>query len=238
MSQYEIEVFPVGLFQCNCSIIFDFVRKEAMIVDPGDESEKILERLKAHDVSVSALWHTHAHLDHIGATKTIFEACSKINEEKGKPAPQIFLHPEDRWLYDNVKVQSDLLGLPTFEVPKTFEKIKEGQKYENFMGVEALHTPGHTPGSCCLKVQAKTELWIPKTFGVGRDGVLPNVLISGDTLFRRSIGRTDLWGGNSSLILQSIRKKLFSLEPDTVVIPGHGPLTVIEQEIAKNPFLS
>ncbi len=237
MKSYEIEVFPVGLFQCNCSIIFDFQSKQALIVDPGDESENILKRIKSHDVSIYGLWHTHAHLDHIGATKTILEECTKINATTGKAAPRIFLHPEDSWLYNNVSIQSKMLGLATFEVPKSFENIKEGQVYEGFEGLVAAHTPGHTPGSCCLKINVNSELWIPKEFGVGRDGPQPKVLISGDTLFRRSIGRTDLWGGNFETIINSIKKKILTLDPETIVIPGHGPLTILEQEASKNPFL-
>jgi glyoxylase-like metal-dependent hydrolase (beta-lactamase superfamily II) len=237
MPKYEIEVFPVGVFQCNCSIVMNAETKKAWVVDPGDEAHVILERLQYHDLKVEALWHTHAHLDHIGATKKVWEQCTAWNKEKQLAAPQIYLHPEDTWLYNNVAIQSQMLGLPSFEVPKNIVAIKSQQKYSNFEAFTALHTPGHTPGSCCLNISAECDLWLPQSFGVGKDDGLSNVLLSGDTLFKRSIGRTDLWGGDSQLILKSIREKIFTLNPETVVIPGHGPLTRVEEEIERNPFL-
>lgn len=235
---YEIETFPVGGFQCNCSLLMDFEKREAMVIDPGDDFSMILERLDHHQLTLKSLWHTHAHIDHVGATKALFEIFAERNAEKGLPAPRIFLHEGDRWLYENVAIQAKFLGLHPFEVTAAFEKITDGQKYEGFEGVQALHTPGHTPGSCCLKVKGAQNIEGPRALLNGEGSAESGLLFSGDTLFRRSIGRTDLWGGDGALILKSIQQKLMSLDPDTVVIPGHGPLTRIEEEKKKNPFLS
>lgn len=236
---YVVESFPVGQFQCNCSLVMDFDTQRALVVDPGEDFGLILERLEAHDLSVSALWHTHAHIDHIGATKALFDIFALRNAERGLAAPVVYLHEGDRWLYENVSMQAKFLNMHPFDVTASFEKIIEGQTYPDFAGLKALHTPGHTPGSCCLKIAGSARLEAPRAFVQGVDvEVTRGLVLSGDTLFRRSIGRTDLWGGDGELILKSIRQKLWGLSPDTIVIPGHGPFTRIEEEKAKNPFLN
>ena len=235
---YEIQSFPVGAFQCNCSILVNPDTLDAIIIDPGDEAKSILERLSDPNLHVRALWHTHAHLDHVGATLPVFEELSKRNAAKGWPAPEVFLHEGDRWLYSNVSLQAQMMGLPHFHVTNDFRPIKDKQVYgEGFGGVEAIFTPGHTPGSCCLHVASDSRVDTLEADPFGLTGEASGVLLSGDTLFRRSIGRTDLWGGDSELIIKSIRTKVLSLPMETVVIPGHGPLTTLEQERDKNPFL-
>lgn len=237
MSQFLVDTFPVGVFQCNCSILIDNSRKEALVVDPGDDAAEILDRLRAHGCSVSALWHTHAHIDHIGATRQIYEAFLEINKALGREAPKIFLHPEDRWLYDHVDIQASMLGLPGFEVSTDLSPIRSGQTYEGWPTLKAHHTPGHTPGSCCLHFEQTCDVFVPEGFRHEVESPR-SLLFSGDTLFRRGVGRTDLWGGNSSLLTQSIQKKLYTLPDETVVIPGHGPLTLIAAEKVKNPFVT
>lgn len=233
MIGYRTWTFPVGSFQCNCTVLAHPETQDAIVIDPGDEPELIEDILNAEGLRVTALWHTHAHLDHVGATLRLLEWGTKRNQEEGKAAPRVFLHPGDKWLYDNVDKQSALLGLPPFEVTKTFDPITHGQTYEGFEGVKGLHTPGHTPGSCCLEIPQVSHSDFAR--GLGSVGESP-FLISGDTLFRRSIGRTDLWGGDAKQIVSSIERRLFSLHEDTVVVPGHGPLTTIGEEKEKNPF--
>lgn len=235
---YEIETFPVGAFQCNCSLVMDPASKLAFVVDPGDEAVTILERLDHYGLSVSALWHTHAHLDHIGATKFLYEECLRRNRSAGLADPVVYLHEGDRWLYENVALQSSLLRLHPFDVTSEWRPITDGQTYENFPGLRALHTPGHTPGSCCLDIKGGGALDVPRSYRMGGEDAAKRVILSGDTLFRGSIGRTDLWGGDSALILKSIKTRLLGLPEDSVVVPGHGPLTTIGGERAKNPFLA
>jgi hydroxyacylglutathione hydrolase len=234
---YSLQSFPVGAFQCNCTLLIHPDSKETIVVDPGDEPHEILDRIEAEDLKVKALWHTHAHLDHIGATKALFDILTEKNAARGWAAPTIYLHEGDRWLYENVALQSQMLGLHPFAVERNFSTIKDGDSYEGFEKVKALHTPGHTPGSCCLNVSAACEFEAPRSLGQGIVQA-PRVLLSGDTLFRRSIGRSDLWGGDGPLLIKSIRSKLFGLAPNTMVIPGHGPITSIEEEVKKNPFLT
>ena len=235
--KYLIETFPVGSFQCNCSILWNPDTKQAIVVDPGDEPEEILERLDHHGLWVSALWHTHAHIDHVGATQALKDECGRRNAESSRAAPVVFLHEGDKWLYDNVAVQAQMLGFRGApDLPSDWTKITNGQTYAGMDKVRAIHTPGHTPGSCCLDVAASCEIEVARAHRVGGEDDARRVVLSGDTLFRRSIGRTDLWGGDGALILKSISSRLLSLPEDALVIPGHGPLTTIGQEKEKNPF--
>ncbi len=233
MSTYFIESFAVGAFQCNCSLLIHQETKKCLVIDPGDESDVIWEKVKDYGVEVVGLWHTHAHIDHIGGTQALLDQC---HEAYDRILP-VYLHEGDKWLYENVTIQAHFLRLPAFDVPAVFERIVEGQKYEGFPGARALHTPGHTPGSCCLFAKDGGEIEIPRSAQSGLPREAPHILFSGDTLFRRSIGRTDLWGGDSAAITKNIRSKLFTLDPSTVVIPGHGPLTRIQEEREKNPFV-
>ncbi len=234
---YFVETFPVGLFQCNCSILINSETREAMVIDPGDEFDVIADRLQHHGANVLSIWHSHAHIDHIGATKALYDFFEVKNKEKGLATPKIFLHEGDRWLYEHVDIQAKMLGLHGFEVSSKWEGIVEGQSYESFPGLKALHTPGHTPGSSCLCALGVSDLDTPRSFYTGEISLGQKIIFSGDTLFRRSIGRTDLWGGDSELIIKSIRGKLLGRDPNTLVIPGHGPLTTLEEEKEKNPFL-
>ncbi len=205
-----VESFPVGPLQCNCSILVDEASREAVVIDPGDEPEKILRALEAAKVRPVALLHTHAHFDHIGGTGELARATE---------AP-IRLHPADRPLYDALPEQASFFGLAAKAPPPPDSPLADGDRIR-FGGFElrAIHTPGHTPGSTCFLLTGDA----PRLF-------------SGDTLFRRSIGRTDLWGGDTNQILVSIRQKLFSLPGDTPVLCGHGAATTIEEERRLNPF--
>lgn len=204
---------PVGRFQCNCSILACEQTKEALVVDPGGEPERILEVIHHYNLTVRAAVHTHAHLDHIAATRDIKEATGCA----------IHLHPSDRFLYDGFAEQAAILRWQVRDVLPIDEELHhDGQVAFGQRVAKVLHTPGHTPGSVCFHLLDSRESW----------------LLSGDTLFHRGVGRTDLPGGNSLQILRSIRQRLFSLPPDTMVVPGHGPKTTIGEEMSKNPFVS
>lgn len=210
MVQPLLETFPVGPLQCNCSILVDQATREAVVIDPGDEPERILRALAEAKAKPVALLHTHAHFDHITGT-------AELSRATGAP---IRLHAADRPLYDALPDQAAFFGLSA-ETPRPPDApLSEGEviRFGGFQ-IRALHTPGHTPGSTCFVLEGESP-----------------VLFSGDTLFRRSIGRTDLWGGDTRAILSSIRGRLFTLPNDTPVVCGHGPGTTIEEEKRLNPF--
>jgi hydroxyacylglutathione hydrolase len=222
------EVLPVGMLQCNCSILGDPVTREAIVVDPGDEVGRIEEILRKHGLKVRAIVSTHTHIDHVGGLAGLHRAT-------GAP---VLIHESDMELYGHLDMQAQWLGIATPAKTKIEEFVKEGDTLR-WGGYEArvLHTPGHTPGSISLVVghgvrAAQGAAQVPN--GSASD---PERLIAGDTLFQRSIGRTDLWGGSYPQILQSIREKLLVLPDEVIVYPGHGETTTIGLERAHNPFL-
>lgn len=207
-----IETFPVGPLQCNCTILADPVTREAVVIDPGDEPERILRALEAAKLSPVALLHTHAHLDHITGSRAVKEATH---------AP-IRLHAADRPLYDALPEQAAFFGLRAEAPLPPDAPIEDGERIRfGSYTVRAIHTPGHTPGSTCFVLEGDDPM-----------------LFAGDTLFRRSIGRTDLWGGDTEAILASIREKLFTLDGGMPVVCGHGPGTTVGEEKRLNPFAS
>lgn len=208
------EILPVGPLQCNCSIFGDEKGGEAIVIDPGDEIGRIQAILEKHQLRVTAIIVTHAHIDHIGGAQ-------KLKALTGAP---VYMNFNDQQLYDHIDVQASWLGVATPEKTSIDVNAREGEtlklgpdgKQTEF---QVLDTPGHTPGSI--------SVWIPAE----------NKLIAGDTLFLDSIGRTDLPGGDSRQILRSIHDKLLPLEDAVVVIPGHGQSTTIGRERKRNPFL-
>jgi hydroxyacylglutathione hydrolase len=208
-----VESFAVGPLGCNCSIVADEVAKKAIVVDPGGDFEGIESKLHARGLDVVAIVHTHTHIDHVGATAPL---------QRATHAPAC-IHEADRFLYDLLPVQAAMIGCATPEKTDLEGSLVDGHaiKFGSAeMGV--LHTPGHTPGSVTFVV---------------KDGAATRVF-SGDTLFRRGIGRTDLWGGDSELILRSLRDRILALPDDAVVVAGHGPNTTIGEERRLNPFLA
>jgi len=207
-----LEKLSVGPFQCNCSILACEESHEAIIIDPGEDADRILDIVRSQGLKVKYLLHTHAHLDHVGATG---EVCQGTKSE-------VCLHPDDQFLYDNVAMQAALFNLPSFTVPPINHHLVDGDEFRfGKYKMEVFHTPGHTPGSCSFYLSGEKE---PQLF-------------TGDTLFLGSIGRTDLWGGDYGQILQSIKDKLLPLEDATVVHAGHGPNSSIGRERKGNPFL-
>jgi len=219
----------VGPFQCNCQILVCPKTNQAAVIDPGEEPEKILKEIDQIEkelgasIEIEALFHTHAHLDHISGTRKVKEA---LSQKQGDAVPQIFLHQEDQMLYQNLKMQAQMFGfevdepLPLDQFFENDQELKIGQ-----MKFSIYHTPGHSPGGVCLRLHEDSGLKASET------------LFSGDTLFQNSIGRTDLWGGDLDLLLKSIRQRVFILDDDTKVCPGHGPDTIVGVEKKDNPFL-
>jgi glyoxylase-like metal-dependent hydrolase (beta-lactamase superfamily II) len=209
---------PVGVLQCNCSIIGDPVTRDALVVDPGDEVTRILDLIGRHRLTVKAIVSTHAHIDHIGGL-------SKLRQYTGAP---VLMHRDDLPLYQAMEMQADFLGVLPPELTDIDQLLKEGDVLHwGSFEAQVIHTPGHTPGS--------VSLYLPHD--AGKVTVPAPQLFAGDTLFAGSIGRTDLWGGSMDHIMNSLRTKLMELPDQTIVYPGHGPATTIGQERHSNPFL-
>jgi hydroxyacylglutathione hydrolase len=209
---------PVGMLQCNCSIIGDPVSREALVVDPGDEVSRILELLGRHKLTVKAIVSTHAHIDHVGGL-------SKLHQYTGAP---VMMHRDDVPLYHGMEIQAAFLGVPAPEIGELDQLLTEGDALQwGSLSAHVMHTPGHTPGSI--------SLYLPPD--AGQITLAAPQLFAGDTLFAGSIGRTDLWGGSMEQIMDSLRGKLLQLPDDTIVHPGHGQRTTIGEERQSNPFL-
>ncbi len=205
------EHLTVGAFQCNCFILGCQQTKQAIVIDPGDALDRIEQRLTDHGLTVTHIVATHAHLDHVGAM-------SGLGEITGAPT---CLHAEDQTLYDQLAMQAALFRLPTPPSGPVTRYLREGDDIHfGTHRVHVIHTPGHTPGSLCFYAEKS------------------GILFSGDTLFQRSVGRTDLWGGNHDALLRSITQRLLPLPHKTAVFPGHGARTSIGVEATENPFLT
>ncbi|MGA2271753.1 MAG: MBL fold metallo-hydrolase [Bryobacteraceae bacterium] len=204
------EILPVGVLECNCSVFGDERSREALVVDPGDDIERVLKVVKRHGLTVKAIVITHAHIDHIGGAQ-------KLKQATGAP---VYMNLNDAELQKMLDVQAAWLGMRPPEQVAIDVPAKEGDRL--VVGATEFHvldTPGHTQGSI--------SLWIPSE----------GKLVAGDTLFRDSIGRTDLPGGDGRQILKSIHDKLMPLPDETMVVPGHGDNTTIGREKQFNYFL-
>ena len=209
-----IDVFPVGTFQCNCTILGCEETGEAIVIDPGDEIDEIREKLTERGLKIQRIIHTHAHLDHIGATGALKHHCGG----------DITLHKSDLYLYDAQAMQAQMLGIAEPEHqsrPDDFIEHADPIRWGRGNVMKTIHTPGHTPGSVSFHLDSPNQ----------------PILFTGDTLFMGSIGRTDLPGGDYAQIMRSIRDQLLPFDDTTVVIPGHGPTTDIGREKKINPFV-
>jgi hydroxyacylglutathione hydrolase len=207
------ETFPVGAFECNCTVIACGDTKHAVIIDPGGEVARIAEIIAHYDLAVQAIIHTHAHLDHIYCTRDVKDA----------HGGEVCLHRDDGALYEAFAMQAAMFGWRVRPSTPVERWIAHGDTIT--MGkrtLDVIHTPGHTPGSVCFALDDPD---------VGR------VLFAGDTLFRGSIGRSDLPGGDGRQLRASIKERLYTRDLDTLVIPGHGQATTLGHEARSNAFV-
>lgn len=204
------EILIVGPLQCNCSILGDEASREAIVVDPGDNISGIVATLQKHQLTLKQIIVTHAHIDHIAGAQ-------RLKQLTGAP---ILYNQNDLPLVKMMDIQAGWLGIPTPEVAPPDASLEDGQVI-SITGLTGsiLHTPGHTEGSVCL--------YLPQQ----------SMLLAGDTLFAGSVGRTDLPGGNTQKLIQSIHASLLTLPDEVIVIPGHGAKTTIGTERESNPFL-
>lgn len=189
--------------------------REGVLVDPGDEVGELLDLVERHQVSVKFIFLTHAHMDHVSGV-------ARARRALGAP---VGLHRDDLFLYETAVQQGLAFGIrvdPPPPVDFFYDAAGPGYRFGSY-DVQVHHTPGHSPGSVCLRV--------------GRAGEPGQALFVGDTLFAGSIGRTDLPGGDHETLLRSIREVLFAFGDGAVVYPGHGPVTTIGEERRSNPFL-
>jgi glyoxylase-like metal-dependent hydrolase (beta-lactamase superfamily II) len=204
------EILPVGPLHCNCSVIGDETSREAIVIDPGDDIEDVLALVRKHHFQVKQIVVTHAHIDHVGGAM-------KLRTATGAP---ILLNQNDYALLKMLDVQAAWVGMATPEKVQIDQNLADADTVKaGSLAAQVLHTPGHTEGSVCLYFPAEKKL------------------IAGDTLFAGSIGRTDLPGGSYEKILHSLHQRVLALPDETIVVPGHGPLTTIGEERESNPFL-
>ncbi|UJS16184.1 MAG: MBL fold metallo-hydrolase [Candidatus Jettenia sp.] len=216
-----IQKIPVGPLKVCCYIVAGKISNDAMIIDPGADAEAIIDFLKKGRLTPKIIVLTHGHGDHIGANAAL---------KKAFPDIQICIHEEDQDMLPypakNLSILSAFYGGPTVRSPLANRLLKDGDMITVDEHVfDVIHTPGHTPGGICLSSKK-------------RENGKPPILFSGDTLFKESIGRTDFPGSDQEKLLRAIKERLFVLDEDTIVYPGHGPSTTILEEKKHNPFVT
>ena len=214
LERLVVETFAVGSLGCNCSLVYERDSRRAIVIDPGDDPEALLQAVGERGLKVTQLLHTHAHFDHIGGSDA-------VKRRLGTP---ILLHRDDEELYRRLQEQGLLFGI---RVPAAGRggSVSSRRASRWTLGARTLlttiHTPGHSPGSCCFYTEVTGK----------------PLLFAGDTLFRQSVGRTDLPGGDPYALIKSIKQRLFELPAESYVVPGHGEHTTLHAEQRHNPFL-
>jgi len=217
-----IEEITVTAFQQHTRVLGCEKTRRAICIDPGDDSVGIVEAIDKHGFELQAIAVTHAHLDHIGGVASL---------KKLKPGADVMLHWADEFIYDALPEQGAWIGVPrnqwaamglNFETPPKVDGYwQDGQTYKvGELSFEVIHCPGHTPGHVVLFEPTQRKVFV------------------GDVLFAGSVGRTDLPGGSSDQLIDSIMNKLLPLGDDVEVYSGHGPVTTIGHERLTNPFLT
>jgi glyoxylase-like metal-dependent hydrolase (beta-lactamase superfamily II) len=205
-----LERFVVGPLQENCYLLADPAARAAVLIDPGDEAPRLLAALERRELALQAIWLTHAHFDHIGALADILDV----------HLVPVCMHPADEPVLKRAAESAAVWGIAVRQPGTDPLPIADGEALKvGELTARCLHTPGHAPGHVAFYLE-------------GLD-----VAIAGDALFRGSIGRTDIPFGDHEQLLTSIREKLLTLPPDTVILPGHGPETTVGLEVQTNPFL-
>jgi glyoxylase-like metal-dependent hydrolase (beta-lactamase superfamily II) len=204
------KIFPVGPLQCNCSVIGDEKTHEAMVIDPGDQIEGILDILRQEKLTLKQIVITHAHIDHVGGAMKL----------KATTSAPILMNQNDYALLKMLDMQAAWIGMRPPGDVQVDETISQGRVLKiGEISSNVIHTPGHTEGSICVYFPEEKKL------------------IAGDTLFAGSIGRADLPGGSMDKIMRSLHTQVLALPDETEVVPGHGPVTTIGEERETNPFL-
>jgi len=204
------DLVVVGPLGVNCIILGCEETRQGIVVDPGDEVERIKARMDAHGLSLVAIINTHGHFDHVGGNLKLVQITN---------AP-LYIHQADAHMLGMVAQVAAMYGLPGENSPQPDRFLDDGLVIEfGKFQLEVIHTPGHTPGGCCLYLESESRL------------------IAGDTLFADGVGRTDLPGGSHEQLVQSIKNRLFTLPDQVQVYPGHGPATSIGHEKLHNPYL-
>jgi glyoxylase-like metal-dependent hydrolase (beta-lactamase superfamily II) len=209
-----LEIRAVPPFEKNGFVVGCERTRKAFLIDPGDEVDMLLDVVDRQRLSVHAILLTHAHVDHVTGV-------GRAKKNLGVP---VYLHRDDKFLYDAAPQQAAFLGLQVGDLPQIdhFYDLDQSLLFGDYE-ISVHHTPGHCPGGVCL--------------AAGPVGSKKSQLFVGDTLFAGSIGRTDLPGGNYATLIHSITQVLFAFGDNAEVYPGHGPKTTIGQERRTNPFL-